>query len=159
MYAKEILKNFRIDECKSVATPMCRKEKLSKDEKAEKVDEAFYKSLVGCLMYLTATRSDILHSISLLSRFTNCATETHLTVPTTLPWNLFYFYYILSLLVSFGSFVNFFCINQQGLWNSISHLSNAFNPNSILFIIIECKSRIVIIFLHTQPPKFRSFFP
>ncbi|RDX63927.1 hypothetical protein CR513_57581, partial [Mucuna pruriens] len=79
-YVKEILKKFRMDECKSVDTPMCQKEKLSKKNEAEPVDETFYRSLVGCLMYLTTTRPDILHSISLLFRFTNCATETHLTV-------------------------------------------------------------------------------
>lgn len=74
-YAKEILKRFRVDEGKSVDTPMCQKEKLSKEDEAEKVDETFYKSLVGCLMYLTATKPDILHSVSLLSRFTTCAIE------------------------------------------------------------------------------------
>ena len=78
--AKEILKKFRMDECKSVYTPMCQKEKLSKEDEAEKVDETFYKSLVGCLMYLTATRLDILHYVSLLSRFMNCETKTHLTI-------------------------------------------------------------------------------
>lgn len=74
-YAEEILKRFRVDEGKSVDTPMCQKEKLSKEDEAEKVDETFYKSLVGCLMYLTATKPDILHSVSLLSRFTTCAIE------------------------------------------------------------------------------------
>ena len=77
-YAKEILKKFRMDECKSVDTPMCQKGKLSKRDEAEPVDETFYRSIIGCLMYLTATRSDILYSVSLLSRFTNCTTETHL---------------------------------------------------------------------------------
>ena len=77
-YAKEILKKFRMDECKSVDTPMCQKEKLSKEDEAKKVDETLYRSLIGCLMYLTATRPDILHAVSLLFRFLNCATETHL---------------------------------------------------------------------------------
>ena len=76
-YAKEILKKFRMDDCKSVDTPMSQKEKLTKEDEANKVDETLYRSLVGCLMYLTATRPDILHAVSLLSRFTNCATETH----------------------------------------------------------------------------------
>ena len=31
-YAKEILKKFRMDECKSVYTPMCQKDKLSKED-------------------------------------------------------------------------------------------------------------------------------
>ena len=59
-HAKEILKKFRMDECKSIYTPMCQKDKLSKKDEAEKVDETPYKSLVGCLMYLTATRPDTL---------------------------------------------------------------------------------------------------
>ena len=58
---------------------MCQKEKLSKEDEAEKVDETLYRSLVGCLMCLTATRPNILHSVSLLSRFTNCATKTQFT--------------------------------------------------------------------------------
>ena len=69
-----------MDECKSVYTPMCQKEKLGKEDEVEKVDETLYRSLVSCLMYLRATRPDILHSVSLLSRFTNCVTETHFTV-------------------------------------------------------------------------------
>lgn len=77
-YAKEILKKFKMDECKSVDTSMSQNEKLMKEVEVEKIDEKIYRSLVGCLMYLTSTRPDILHSVSLLSRFTNCATETHL---------------------------------------------------------------------------------
>ena len=78
-YAKEILKKFRTDECKSLATIMCQKEKPSKMDEAERVDESLYRSLAGYLIYLTATRLDILHVVSLLSRFTNYATETYFT--------------------------------------------------------------------------------
>lgn len=49
-------------------------------DEAERVDESLYRSLVGCVMYLTAARPDILHVVSLLSHFTNCATETHFKV-------------------------------------------------------------------------------
>ena len=41
------------------------------------MEEALYKSLIGCLMYLTATRPDILYAVSVLSRFMNCAKESH----------------------------------------------------------------------------------
>ena len=75
-YAKEILKKLRMDGCKRVYTPMCQKDKLSKEDEAEKVDETLYRSLVGCLMYLTDTRPDTLHSVRLLFRFTNSAIET-----------------------------------------------------------------------------------
>nr|GMD07933.1 Copia protein [Ipomoea batatas] len=49
--------------CKSTDTPMNQKEKFSKDDGAEKVDEGQYRSLVGCLMYLTATRPDIMFAL------------------------------------------------------------------------------------------------
>lgn len=76
-YAKEILKKFNMESCKSMSTPMCQKEKLCKDDGAEQVDETLYRSLIGCLMYLTATRPDILYVVSVLSRFMNCAKESH----------------------------------------------------------------------------------
>ena len=42
------------------------------------MDEFEYRSLVGCLMYLTTTRSDIMYVVSVLSRFMNCANGSHL---------------------------------------------------------------------------------
>ncbi|PHT28618.1 Fanconi-associated nuclease 1 -like protein [Capsicum baccatum] len=53
------------------------KEKLSKDDGAEKVDETYFRSFIGCLMYLTATRPDILYVVSILSRFMHCPSEVH----------------------------------------------------------------------------------
>ena len=43
------------------------KEKLSKEDGVEKVDEAHFRTLVSCLMYLTTTKPDILNSVSFLS--------------------------------------------------------------------------------------------
>lgn len=54
-YAKEILKKFKMEDCKSTTTPMNLKEKFCKEDGAKKVDEVLYRSLIGCLMYLTAT--------------------------------------------------------------------------------------------------------
>ncbi|XP_047320445.1 uncharacterized mitochondrial protein AtMg00810-like [Impatiens glandulifera] len=60
-YAKEILKKFKMEDCKSMSTHMCHKEKLSKNDETDKVDVALYRRLIGCLMYLIATRPNILH--------------------------------------------------------------------------------------------------
>ncbi|XP_070004099.1 uncharacterized protein [Nicotiana sylvestris] len=79
-YAGHILKKFRMENCKETIIPMCHKEKLSKNDEAEKVDKTLYKSMVDCLMYLTITRPDILYNVSLLSRFTNFAIDTHFRV-------------------------------------------------------------------------------
>ena len=42
-----------MEECKSVSTPMNQKEKFSKEDGADKIDEGYSRSLIGCLMYLT----------------------------------------------------------------------------------------------------------
>ena len=52
-----------------MSTPMTTNEKLSKDDNFEKIDEGLYRSLIGSLLYLTASRLDILFAISVLSRF------------------------------------------------------------------------------------------
>lgn len=57
---------------------MSQKENMKKDDGAELVDEGVYRSLIGCLMYLTTTRPDILFLVSVLSRFLNCASELHM---------------------------------------------------------------------------------
>ena len=44
---------------------------------ADKVVHQF-KSLISCLMYLTATRPDIMFAGSMLSRFMHCASEVRL---------------------------------------------------------------------------------
>ncbi|XP_057999139.1 uncharacterized mitochondrial protein AtMg00810-like [Hevea brasiliensis] len=79
-YAKEILKKFKMEECKAMNTPMNPKEKLLKDDGSDKVDEGIYKSIIGYLMYLIAARPDILQSASVISRFLNCASEMHMKV-------------------------------------------------------------------------------
>ncbi|XP_059064572.1 secreted RxLR effector protein 161-like [Cryptomeria japonica] len=43
--------------------------KLTKEDCNNNVDPNRYKSLVGSLMYLTATRHDIMHVVSFISRF------------------------------------------------------------------------------------------
>ncbi|KAH9666120.1 Integrase catalytic domain-containing protein [Citrus sinensis] len=74
---KEVLKKFNMEDCKSVCTPLAQNEKFNKDDGAEKIDEALYRSIIGCLMYLTATRPDIMFVVSLLSRYMHCASELH----------------------------------------------------------------------------------
>ena len=76
-YAKEVLKKFNMEECRPTATPMNQKEKFCREDGAEKVDERLYRSLIGCLMYLTVTGPDIMHAVSLLSRYMHCASEIH----------------------------------------------------------------------------------
>ena len=77
-YAKEILKKFQMENCKPTTTPMNQKDKFSKEDGTARVDEEKYRSLIGCLLYLTATRPDILYATNLLSRFMHCPSELHM---------------------------------------------------------------------------------
>jgi hypothetical protein len=68
-YVANLLKRINMISCKPVATPMAINEKMQQNDGAEKVDSKIFHSLVGCLVYLTNTRLDILFSMSIISRF------------------------------------------------------------------------------------------
>lgn len=77
-YAIEILNRFGMADSNPVKVPMIPGSKLYKDEEGTKVDETYYKQLVGSLIYLTATRPDLMFSVSLISRFMSCPTQLHM---------------------------------------------------------------------------------
>lgn len=68
-----------MQDCKPMSTPISTSLKLGKDESMEKEYESLYRSLIGSLLYLIATRPDILFAISLLSRFLHSPRETLFT--------------------------------------------------------------------------------
>ncbi|GKV17137.1 hypothetical protein SLEP1_g27679 [Rubroshorea leprosula] len=77
-YALDILKKFEMESCKPVATPLVQYEKLSKDDRETKVDSSYYRSLIGSLLYLTATRPNLMFAASYLSRFMSAPSKLHL---------------------------------------------------------------------------------
>ena len=76
-YAKEILKKFQLENARPCNTPLSPGEKLMKEDKADKVNVTVFQSIIGCLLYLTATRPDIMYAASLLSRFMHSPSEIH----------------------------------------------------------------------------------
>lgn len=62
----------------SVHNPIVPGCKLLKDRNGVCVDETLFKQMVGCLMYLTATRPDLMFAVSLISRYMAKPTELHL---------------------------------------------------------------------------------
>ena len=66
-----------MEEYNPSATSMNQNEKFCKEDGAAKDDERLYKTIIGCLMYLTETRPDIMNTVSLLSRYMHCASEIH----------------------------------------------------------------------------------
>ncbi|KAK2980779.1 hypothetical protein RJ640_009564 [Escallonia rubra] len=77
-YALSVLKKFGMHACNPVAIPLVLSEKLKKEDGGRKVDATLYRSLVGNLMYLTATRPDLMFAASLLSRFMQSPSHFHL---------------------------------------------------------------------------------
>lgn len=53
---------------------------MIKDDFSEKADAVLYKQMVGCLMYMAATRPDLMYVISLVSRFMGRPSEQHMQV-------------------------------------------------------------------------------
>jgi hypothetical protein len=58
-YTKDLMKTFNMAELKHVSTSMNTTISLGLDEDGEAVDQRKYRSMIGSLLYLTATRSDI----------------------------------------------------------------------------------------------------
>ncbi|KAM1012444.1 hypothetical protein ACFX15_041792 [Malus domestica] len=76
-YASSLLDKFGLKECKSVSIPLVATEKLSKEDGSGAADEEKYRKLVGSLLYLTATRPDVMYAASLLARYMHCPTNKH----------------------------------------------------------------------------------
>ena len=79
-YALKILDRFKMKNCNSVSTPTDLTLKLIKDDAGKKVNATLYKQIVRSLIYLTSTWLDIMNVVSLISRYMECPTETHLLV-------------------------------------------------------------------------------
>ena len=76
-YIKEMLKKFGMEDCKPISTPMTTGCKLSNDDQSKEVDQKLYKSMIGSLLYVTASRPDVMHAIGLVARFQANPKETH----------------------------------------------------------------------------------
>ena len=77
-YAKEITRKFGLKNTKSFSTPMSSNSELDNDEKGKSVDQKLYRGMIGSLLYLTASRPDIMFSICLCARYQSNPKESHL---------------------------------------------------------------------------------
>lgn len=63
------MKKFGLFESKHVRSPIVLGYKINQDVDGASVDDTYFKKILGSLMYLTATRSNIMFSVSLLCRY------------------------------------------------------------------------------------------
>ncbi|GJT52872.1 putative ribonuclease H-like domain-containing protein [Tanacetum coccineum] len=78
-YVAEILKKFDFVSVKTASTPIETHKPLVKDEEASDVDVHLYRSMIGSLMYLTASRPDIMFAVYACSRFQVTPKTSHLS--------------------------------------------------------------------------------
>jgi hypothetical protein len=62
-YTRDILKKFGMDKTKPIKTPMCTNDHLDLDLGGTSVDQKVYRSMMRSLLYLCASRPDIMLSL------------------------------------------------------------------------------------------------
>jgi hypothetical protein len=77
-YIKDMLKKFCMDESKAISTPMGTNGNLDSDASGNMVDQKLYRSLIGSLLYVTASRPDVMFSVCMCARFQASPRENHL---------------------------------------------------------------------------------
>ncbi|XP_070044930.1 secreted RxLR effector protein 161-like [Nicotiana tomentosiformis] len=68
-----------MEDSKEIDTHIATATKLDIDEPSSSVDQKLYKGMIGSLLYLTASRPDIIFNIGLYARFQVNPKESHLT--------------------------------------------------------------------------------
>jgi hypothetical protein len=77
-HAMEILKRFKMLDCKAMATPMVSNLKLLQDTTSKTMDVTLYRQMLVSLMYLKNTRPDICFAMNTLSRYMEHPRKVHL---------------------------------------------------------------------------------
>ncbi|GJY58679.1 retrovirus-related pol polyprotein from transposon TNT 1-94 [Tanacetum coccineum] len=77
-YAFEIIKKYVMETVDPVYTPMVEKSKLDKDPQGKAVVPTRYHGMIGSLMYLTASRPDLVFVVCMCAWYQAKPTEKHL---------------------------------------------------------------------------------
>ena len=78
-YARNLAKKFGLESVSFVRTPMSPNVKLIIDLLGKSVDPSLYRSMIGSLLYLTASRPDISYSVGVCARYQANPKESHMT--------------------------------------------------------------------------------
>jgi hypothetical protein len=77
-YTQDILTKFGMKDAKPIKTPMGTNGHLDLDTGGKSVDQKVYRSMIGSLLYLCASRPDIMLSVCMCARFQADPKEVHL---------------------------------------------------------------------------------
>ena len=76
-YTQDMLKRFKLSDVKPASTPMPVKCQLDIDPSGKAVDQKVYRSMIGSLLYLCASRLGIMLSVGICARFQASPKESH----------------------------------------------------------------------------------
>ena len=77
-YVSDMLKKFELTSCSAMKTPMAPPLTLDKDSNGKSVNVTLYRGMIGSLLYLTASRPDIMYTTCLCARYQADPKESHL---------------------------------------------------------------------------------
>ncbi|CAM8887333.1 unnamed protein product [Rhodiola kirilowii] len=77
-YAKNLIKKFALEKASHKRTPAVTHLKITKDDAGTKVAQTLYRSMIGSLLYLTASRPDIAYAVGVCARYQADPKESHL---------------------------------------------------------------------------------
>ncbi|XP_070017750.1 uncharacterized protein [Nicotiana sylvestris] len=77
-YIRELLKRFDMEASKVIDTPIATATRLDMNEIGSPVNQTMYRGIIGSLLYLTASRPDIVFSVGLYARLQSNPKESHL---------------------------------------------------------------------------------
>jgi hypothetical protein len=69
-----------MEDCKPVITPMQTNCKLSKDDDSKSTNQRQYRSMIGSLLYVTASRPDVMQAVRQVAQFQAAPKESHVLV-------------------------------------------------------------------------------
>ncbi|GKE38756.1 hypothetical protein Tco_1462161 [Tanacetum coccineum] len=110
-----------MDSCDLIDTPMLDRLKLDEDPLGIPVDQTRFRSMVGSLMYLTASRPDLVFAVCMCARYQASPTKKHLEALKwvfryprgTINWGLWYPKYIAMALTAYADADHAGCQDTQ----------------------------------------------
>jgi hypothetical protein len=87
-YTQDLIKRFGMKDAKPAKTPMGTDGHVDLNKGGKSVDQKAYRSMIGSLLYLCASRPDIMLSVCICARYQSDPKECHLVVVKRILWNL-----------------------------------------------------------------------